>query len=274
MKHYLIILFKNFVLFITTLYQQRFLIMEMAKRDILTRYVGSFLGIFWAFINPMIMISIYWFVFSVGLRVKPSGDVPFIVYLAAGMAIWNTFSEIINLSTSAIVNNSQLVKKIVFQLSILPIVKLVGSFVTHSIFLFMLILVILLHGMSFSVYWFQALYYFSAMGIFALGLSWIFSSVNVFVRDTTQIVNMLLQFCFWGTPIFWDIGIMPEKVQFIIKLNPMYYIVQGYRESFIYFVPFWKHPEMTIYFWLIAIFMFIIGALIFRRLRPHFADVL
>ncbi|MFQ5964325.1 MAG: ABC transporter permease [Candidatus Scalinduaceae bacterium] len=274
MNHNLVILFRNFGQFILALYQRRFLIMEMAKRDVSTRFVGSFLGFFWAFINPILMISILWFVFSVGLRVRPSGDVPFVVFLTAGMAIWNTFSEAINLSTGVVVSNSHLVKKVVFHLSILPIVKLVGSFVTHSIFLLMLMLLILLHGMPFSIYWFQALYYFGAMSILALGLSWIFSSVNVFARDTGQIVNIILQFGFWGTPIFWDIGIMPEKIQFIIKLNPMYYIVQGYRESFLYFVPFWKHPEMTIYFWTIAIFLFIIGALIFRRLRPHFADVL
>ena len=267
-------LFKSFVLFTHALYQQRFLIMEMAKRDISTRYVGSFLGFFWAFINPLLMISILWFVFSVGLRVRPSGDVPFVIFLTAGMAIWNTFTEAINLSTGVIVSNSHLVKKVVFQLSILPVVKLVGSLVTHSIFLLMLMILILLHGMPFSIYWFQALYYFGAMSVLVLGLSWIFSSINVFARDTGQIVGIILQFGFWGTPILWDISIMPEKIQFIIKLNPMYYIVQGYRDSFIYFVPFWRHPEITIYFWTVAIFLFIIGALIFRRLRPHFADVL
>ena len=159
-------------------------------------------------------------------------------------------------------------------MSILPVVKLVGTFVTHSIFLLLLMVLILLYGMPFSIYWFQALYYFGAMSVLVLGLSWIFSSINVFARDTGQIVSIILQFGFWGTPIFWDIGIMPEKIQFIIKLNPMYYIVQGYRESFIYFIPFWKHLELTIYFWTVAIFLFIIGALIFRRLRPHFADVL
>ena len=274
MKQNPVNLFKSFIYFILALYERRTLIIEMSKRDISTRYVGSFLGFFWAFINPLLMISVLWFVFSVGLRVKPSGDVPFVVFLTAGMAIWNTFSEVINLSTGVIMQNSHLVKKVVFQLSILPIVKLVGSFVTHIIFLLMLMLLIMFHGMPFSIYWFQAFYYFVAMSAFALGLSWIFSSVNVFASDTGQIVGIILQFGFWGTPIFWDIGIMPDKIQSIIKLNPMYYIVQGYRDSFIYFVPFWKHPWMTLYFWAIAIFFFVIGAMIFRRLRPHFADVL
>lgn len=267
-------LFRDFMLFILALYRQRFLIVEMTKRDISIRYVGSFLGFFWTFINPLVTILIFWFVFSVGFKMAPAGDVPFVIFFTAGMAIWNTFTEAINLSTSAIVDNSHLVKKVVFQLSILPVVKLAGSLVTHSIFLLMIVLLILLHGMHFSLYWFQALYYFGAMSALVLGLSWAFSSINVFARDTSQIVNIILQFGFWGTPIFWDIGIMPEKVQFVIKFNPMYYIVQGYRESFLYFVPFWSHPWMTLYFWVVTIITFVTGAVVFRRLRSHFADVL
>ncbi len=272
--HTLVHLLRHFVQFTLVVCQKRTLIVELAKRDIMTQYVSSFMGFFWIFINPLFMISILWFVFSVGLRVRPQGDVPFVVYLTAGIAIWNTFSEVISLSTDVIITNSHLVKKVVFNLSILPIVKLAGSFITHSVFLLLLMVLILLHGMSFSVYWFQALYYFLAMSILALGLSWAFSSVNVFARDTSQIVKIILQFGFWGTPIFWDIGIMPQKVQFILKFNPMYYIVQGYRESFIYFVPFWKHPLTTLYFWAVAMLLFVVGALIFKRLRPHFADTL
>jgi ABC-type polysaccharide/polyol phosphate export permease len=213
-------------------------------------------------------------VFSVGFKAAPKGNVPFVVWLTAGMAIWNTFSEIISGSTGVIIGNAHLVKKVVFPLSILPVVKLVGSFITHSVFLFMLLALIILYGMPFSIYWLQALYYFGAMSILALGVSWIASSVNIFARDTGQIVNVILQIGFWATPIFWDPGIMPEKVQSVLKLNPMFYIVQGYRESFIYFVPFWHHWQMTLYFWSITLFVFALGATIFLRLRPHFADVL
>jgi lipopolysaccharide transport system permease protein/teichoic acid transport system permease protein len=166
------------------------------------------------------------------------------------------------------------VKKVVFPLSILPVVKLVASFITHFVFLFVLICLIILYGMPFSIYWVQALYYFFAMCMFALGLSWITSSINIFARDTGQIVNLLLLFGFYLTPIFWDITIMPQKIQFFFKLNPMFYIVQGYRESFLYFIPFWHHWQMTLYFWGITGIVFVLGATIFLRLRPHFADVL
>jgi lipopolysaccharide transport system permease protein len=274
MFHKIIALFKGFIDFLVILYRRKDLIIEMAKRDISTHHVGSLLGFFWTFVNPLVMIFILWLVFSIGFKAAPKGNVPFVVWLTAGMAIWNTFTETINGSTNVIINNSHLVKKVVFPLSILPVVKLVGSFITHAIFLIMLISLILLYKLSFSIYWLQALYYFGAMSVLALGLSWITSSVNIFARDTGQIVSILLQFGFWATPIFWDLNMMPQTVQIILKLNPMFYIVQGYRDSFIYFVPFWTHWQMTLYFWGITGFIFMLGAIIFLRLRPHFADVL
>lgn len=270
----LILLFKGFLEFIGILYNRRSLIFEMAKRDISSQHVGSMLGFFWTFVNPLIMIFILWFVFSIGFKASPKGDVPFVVWLTAGMCIWNTFVEIVNSSTTSIVGSPHLVKKIVFPLSILPVAKLAGSFVTHLIFLGLLILLIAFQGMSFSMYWFQAVYYFIAMSVLALGIGWMTSSVNVFARDTSQIVGVIMQIGFWGTPIFWDLSIMPEKYQIFVKLNPMFYIIQGYRESFIYGVPFWYHAHMTFYFWGITGVIFVLGAILFLRLRPHFADIL
>jgi len=267
-------LFRGFLDFVLTLFQRRFLIVEMAKRDISTQHVGSLLGFFWTFINPLVMIFILWLVFSVGFKTAPKGDVPFVVWLTAAMAVWTAFTEIVNGSTNVIISNSHLVKKVAFPLSILPVVKLVGSFITHGIFISLLIMLILLLGMPFSAYWIQALYYFGAMAVLALGLSWITSSINIFARDTAGVVAVTLQIGFWATPIFWDIGIMPEKLQLLLKLNPLFYIVQGYRDSFIYFVPFWHHPQMTVYYWGVTCIIFVLGALIFLRLRPHFADVL
>ncbi len=267
-------LLKCFVSFVSTLYQQRFLIIELTKRDIMTRYAGSFLGFFWTFINPLLMISILCFVFSFGFRAAPAGDVPFVVWLTAGISVWFMFTEFINRSTSVISSNSYLAKKMVFPLNILVVVKLFSTLVTHSVLLIMLFFLILLHGMPFSVYWFQVFYYFGALSVLVLGLGWTLSAINVFAKDTAQIVTVILQVGFWLTPIFWNIDSLPKKIQYVINFNPMCYIVQGYRESFIYFVPFWKHPYTTLYFWVVAIFFFIMGAFVFRRLRPHFADVL
>ena len=267
-------LIKAFSDFLFTLYSRRFLILEMAKRDVASQHLGSLLGFFWTIIHPVIWIFILWIVFDLGFKVAPSNDVPFVVWLTAGLAVWNFFSEVVRGSTSSIVEHSYLVKKIVFPLSILPVVKLLAALVTHAIFILLLILLITLYGLPFSLYWIQALYYLGAMALLGLGLSWITSAVNVFFRDTHQIVAVLLQFGFWATPIFWDPKIMPEQIQYLLKLNPLYYIVEGYRGSFIYSVPFWENLRLAAYFWAFTGLAFFSGVLVFRRLRPHFSDII
>jgi lipopolysaccharide transport system permease protein/teichoic acid transport system permease protein len=248
--------------------------LSFAKREVIAQYVGSFLGFIWTFINPMAKIFIFWVVFSVGFRVQPKNDVPFVVWLTAGMSIWFVFADIVNGSAGLIVSNAHLIKKTLFHSQILPVIKVVSCLITHSVFLMVLIGLIIFHKMPFSFYYLQFLYYLFCMSILALGISYIVSALNVFIRDIGQIVAVLLQMGFWATPIFWDIQMMPPKIQAIFNYNPMFYIVQGYRDSFIYFLPFWQRPYQVLYFWLLAMAIFVIGALIFKKLKPQFPDVL
>lgn len=265
---------KSFIYFIRLLVSQRQLIFSMAKREVATQYVGSILGFIWTFIHPMVMIFVFWVVFSVGFRVRPMNNVPFVVWLTAGMAAWFLFSGIINGTASCLVANAHLIKKTLFQSHILPVIKIVSYMITHGVFLAVLLGLILFQKMPFSLYYFQFLYYLICLVVLALGLSWAFSALNVFIRDVGQIVGVIMQIGFWATPIFWDINIMPPKIQMFFKLNPMFYIVQGYRESFIYFRPFWEHPLQTVYFWVVSSALLLIGAVIFQRLKPQFADAL
>jgi len=265
---------RRFFYFLRLVYLQRNLIVSLARREVRAQYVGSLLGFLWTFINPMIMIFVFWVIFSVGFRVQPVKGAPFVIWLTAGMAAWFVFADIVNGSVGFIISNAHLIKKTLFQSQILPVVKTVSCLITHAIFLVLLVGLIVLLRMPFSLYFLQFLYYLLCMCVLALGLSWAVSSLNIFIRDIGQIVGVLLQMGFWATPIFWDLEIMPPKIQIIFKLNPMFYIVQGYRESFIYFSPFWRHPYQTVYFWVVAVSIFALGAMIFKRLKPHFADVL
>ena len=265
---------KSFFYFIRLIFLQRDLILSMAKREVATQYIGSLLGFIWTFINPMVMIFVFWVVFSVGFRVQPTNNVPFVVWLTAGMAAWFVFAEIVNGSAGAVVSNARLIKKTIFPSQILPVIKIASCLITHSVFLLVLIGLIIFQKMPFSFYFLQFIYYLICLSVLALGLGWIVSALNVFIRDVGQIVAVIIQVGFWATPIFWDIHMMPTKVQILFKLNPMFYIVQGYRESFIYFQPFWIHPRQTIYFWVVTVTIFAIGALIFQKLKPQFADVL
>jgi lipopolysaccharide transport system permease protein/teichoic acid transport system permease protein len=265
---------KSFFYFIRLIILQKQLILSMARREVATQTVGSVLGFIWSFINPLVLIVVLWIVFSVGFRVQPKNGVPFVVWLTSGMAAWFIFAEIIGGSAGVVTANSHLIKKTLFHSQILPVIKIVSCLITHGIFLLVLLGAILLQGMPFSLYYLQFVYYLLCLVALGLGIGWIVAALNVFFRDVQQIVGVVIQIGFWATPIFWDIGIMPPRLQFLFKLNPMFYVVQGYRESFIYFSPFWRHPLQTAYFWGLTSLVFVMGALIFQRLKPHFADVL
>lgn len=267
-------MFKSFLYFIRLIYLQRHLIISLAKREVSTHYVGSLLGFIWTFISPLVLILVLWVVFSVGFRVKPNNNVPFVVWLTCGMAAWAAFAEILNGSANVIVANAHLIKKTIFHSQILPMVKIVSCMITHAVFLVLLMGLILFHRLPFSFFYFQFLYYLLCLAVLGLGIGWATAALNVFIRDVGHIVGVVIQIGFWATPIFWDINIMPDKWQVMFKLNPMFYIIQGYRDSFIYFVPFWRHPLLTAYFWIVAGFIFVLGAFIFQRLKPQFADVL
>jgi len=220
------------------------------------------------------MILVYWFVFSVGFKVKPAGNVPFIVVFLCGLIPWLTFSEALATSANALNANAHLVTKTVFPTEILPLVYLLASLITHTIMLIILLVVLLFTKIALSIYSLQFLYYLFGMSVFALGLGWMLSAANVFWKDVGQGLAVILNVWFWFTPIVWDINILPAKYHIIVKLNPFFYVVDGYKASFIYQSPIWHNPRMAGYFWIICIFVFAMGAFVFRRLKPEFSEVL
>jgi lipopolysaccharide transport system permease protein/teichoic acid transport system permease protein len=264
----------HFFRFLKLIVDQHQLILALSKREIASQYIGSLLGIIWTFIQPAVMIFVFWFVFSVGFKTKPLNNVPFAVWLTAGMAPWFVFSDIVLKSSGAIVGYTHLIKKSVFPSQILPVVKVLSSMLTHTAFVLLLIILIIFQKVSIGFYSLQFFYYLFCLSVLALGIGWTVAALNVFIRDVGQIVAVIMQVGFWATPIFWDINIMPLKIQFLLKLNPVYYIVQGYRDSFIYAIPFWHRPGYTLYFWGVTLFCFLVGAVIFRKLKGQFADVL
>ena len=261
-------------LFLKDLFKSRKIVFEMAKRDFKIRYLGSYLGIIWAFVQPTIYILILWFVFQVGFKSQPVSDFPFILWLMSGLIPWFFFSESLTNSTNAIIENSYLVKKIVFRIGMLPIIKVISSLFVHLFFIALFFVIYLVYGYKLDIFSIQIFYYLFATIILVLGISFITSALIIFVRDTGQVIAVLLQFCFWLTPIFWSLNILPEKYRPIIELNPVYYLIEGYRNSLIYKVWFWQQPFLTIYFWLFTIAIFSFGVFFFLKVKPHFADVL
>ncbi|MCC0684457.1 ABC transporter permease [Clostridioides sp. ZZV14-6345] len=260
--------------FIKELYKNKKLIFDLARNDFKTRYAGSYLGIFWAFIQPIVTILVYWFVFQVGFRSAPIENFPFVLWLISGIVPWFFFSESLMNSTGSLIEYSYLVKKVLFKISILPLVKTISSLFVHIFFITFTVLLYIVYKEFSGIYIFQIVYYSICTFYLSLGISYITSSVIPFFKDIREIINIFLQIGMWMTPIMWNYSMLPEKYQWILKLNPMYYIVEGYRDSFINKVWFWERYNQTIYFWLISTIIFVFGIHLFKKLKIHFSDVL
>lgn len=257
------------------LYQNRELIWSLAKNDFKTKYAGSYLGIIWAFIQPIVTILIYWFVFGFGLKAgSPIEGVPFIFWFMAGLIPWFFFQDSLMNSTNCMVEYSYLVKKVVFKISILPIIKILSSLFVHIVFLIVLLIIGVVYHFYPTVMTIQLVYYSFCTFFLVLGISYATSAIVLFFKDLMQLIVIFLQIGMWMTPIMWSYTLIPEKYQWIAKLNPFYYIAEGYRDTLINHVWFWQRYFQTIYFWIIALAFFAGGAIIFKKLKPHFSDVL
>ena len=258
------------------LYQNRKLVLSLAKNDFKTKYAGSYLGIVWAFIQPIVTILVYWFVFSVGLKAGTVSDYPFVLYLVSGIMPWFFFQDALNGGTNALIEYNYLVKKVVFKISILPIVKIISALFVHVFFVVFALILCACYGYTPSLYTLQIIYYSICTFLLVLGLVYATSAIVIFFRDLTQIISIFLQVGVWLTPIMWDINMLSSHPWLIklFKLNPMYYVVTGYRDSMLGHVGIWNHASWTIYFWVVTILLFGLGSVIFKRLKPHFADVL
>ena len=253
--------------------------MKLAKNDFKTRYAGSYFGTFWAFVQPVVTILVYWFVFSVGFRSNTDElGVPFVLYLVAGIVPWFFFSDALSGGTNSLLEYNYLVKKVVFNISVLPVVKIISALFVHAFFVVFSLVLCSLYGYTPSLATLQIFYYSLCTFMFTLGLVYATSAIVVFFRDLTQIISIFLQVGVWLTPIMWIVENTPLQghpiIMKILKLNPMYYIVSGYRDTFLMKTWFWEHAGWTIYFWVFTILCFVFGGWVFKRLRIHFADVL
>lgn len=259
------------------LYKNRKLIFSLSGSDFKKRFVGSYFGVLWMFVQPISTILIYFCVFQLGFRSTPPVDAPYILWLIPGIIPWFFISEGISNGTNCLSEYSFLVKKLVFKVELLPIIKLLSCLFVHAIFLLIMITVFIIYGRFPLITWFQAVYYSIAAYIFSLAITYFTSGIYIFFKDISQIVNICLQFGMWMTPIMWTPEIFPghpEWLEDVLKINPVYYIVTGYRDSFLNGNCFWERPINTIYFWGATLVLLIFGLRIFKKLRPHFSDVL
>jgi len=266
---------KGFFSFFITLYQQKYVIGQLVKRDFQNRYLASYIGLSWAFIQPVVSILVIWFAFTYGLKMgQMDSGLPFAPWFICGMIPWLFISETISSSSNSLLEYSYLIKKTAFKVSIIPFIKIFTGFIIHLFFIVVLAIFAVAYGFNPTIYWFQLIYLNIAVFTLLAGLGWLISAINVFVRDVGPIVNVVISILFWATPIMWPYTTLSGNMKYLALLNPFFYITEGYRYAFLGNSWMFLNIEMTVYFWVTTSIIFITGALVFKKLTPHFADVL
>ena len=251
------------------LYEYRELLKTSIKKDIRGRYKNSILGVFWSFLNPLLQLAVYAIVFPLIMK----SDIPnYTVFVCCGLIPWTFFSTAISRTSFAMVENGNIIKKVYFPREILPISIVTSELVNFFISTIIILAFVIAYGMGFS--WYIVFYpvILIVQYVLLIGISLLVSSLTVYFRDLQHFIGILLQLLFYATPIVYGMDIIPVSFQWILKLNPMSYIIDGYRSIFYY----QRMPDLVglgIVF-AISIVLCIVGYFIFNKLQKRFAEEL
>jgi lipopolysaccharide transport system permease protein len=257
------------------IWRNRSLIRTMVRRDILGRYRGSFAGTFWTFLNPLILMLTYFFVFGVVLGTRFPSDPSrsgFALYFLAGMLPWLAFSEAAGRAPLVMIEHRNFVKKLVFPVETLPVNLVAAGFVSQvfGILLFLAVALIARGSVPSSVVWLPVL--IVPQLLFTAGVTWFLAALGVFFRDLAQLNGFLLTLWFFLTPICYPEASLPPQALLILAKNPMFTLVRGYRAVLLEGnAPVWRS---TWKLWVVAWLVFILGYAWFYKLRKSFADVI
>jgi ABC-type polysaccharide/polyol phosphate export permease len=264
----------SFIQFLKKVVRYRSMIWALSLRDIKARYAGTVGGFFWALAHPIAIVFIYYFVFAVGFRAKGAEGVPFILWFFCGLVPWFFYGEGLQAVTNSVTSNAHLVKKTIFPTETLPLVSLISGLFTHGIFLAILGGLLVFYGVPFHAERLAVAYFLGCTCVLILGLGWLLAALQVFYRDIGHGLSITMNLWFWLTPIVWSKEMMPQQYRELLSLNPVYYIVEGYRGILIFGSVVWPSLGETIYFWVIAGSLLFAGSYMFRRLKPVFVDVM
>lgn len=261
--------------FVRNLIERRTLLYQLVRRDFEQRFVGSAAGWLWGLIHPVVMLTVWTFVFQWCLRSEvPPGEVTqnYTLFLVCGYLPWLLFQETVMRSASSLLEHTNLITRTVFPAELVPISVFFSSLLNHVMAMAIAIAVVALWENHFSIMLLFLPVYTLLLGLFAIGVGWIVAALQVYVRDTAQILSVALMFWFWLTPIFISEQQVPEQMRFIVRWNPLSYMVRAYRERMLSY----QLPAVNDFAVIAAASAaaFVLGGLIFRHLKRGFADVL
>lgn len=253
------------------------LILQMSRREVVGRYKGSVLGLLWSFINPVFLLMVYTFVFSIVFKARWGTDVGesrkmFAIILFVGMIVHGLFAEVINRAPSLILDNVNFVKKIIFPLEILPVVSLASALFHAAVSTVVLLIFLLAVNGTLSITILLIPIVIMPLLLLTLGLAWIFASLGVFMRDIGQITNIITMVMMFLAPVFYPITAVPANLRPIIMANPLTYIIMQAREVLVWGrMPDWLGLGIYTCASLVVVWM---GFYWFQKTRKGFADVL
>lgn len=247
---------------------------ELIKRDVKGRYVGSSLGFFWSFLQPLLQLLLFTFVFSYILKISLLGErgvENFSLFLFAGLLPWMGISEMLIRSTTIINEQAPLIKKLAFPPELL-IISIMGSAMVHQFIASFLFILVLINFGKFSFSFFFLPVLMVCQVLFIGGLCFFFSSLNPYFKDTQQAVSYITMIWFYASPIVYPLSIVPEKFKKILLLNPLSYLLEGFRDVLLR----GNLPALKFYVYLIipGIILLFFGFFIFQKLKKNFADLL
>jgi ABC-type polysaccharide/polyol phosphate export permease len=255
------------------LVERRSLLFQLVRRDFEQRFVGSAMGWIWGLIQPLVLLLSWVFVFQVCLRQKaPAGEQKYALYIFAGMLPWLLFSETVQRCAPSLLDQASLITKTVFPAEIVPVSVFLSTLISHLLAVALMVAATALWINQISFFLVLLPLYMLTVGLFAVGMGWIVASLHVFLRDTAQVLNVILTFWFWATPIFIEEGKFPTQAKFLLHANPLYYAVRSYRAILLHStLPRFEDLAFSAGF---GIVVFVAGGLFFRYMKRGFADVL
>ncbi|WEG13305.1 ABC transporter permease [Pullulanibacillus sp. KACC 23026] len=251
------------------------LIFRLAGYEIKSTYQMHYLGIVWQFLNPAIQICAYWFVFGLGIRGgEPIGGDPFFVWLIVGIIPWFFISSSITQGSNSVYSKVGLVSKMNFPISVLPSITIAKNF--YNFLMLSVVVAIILFGFHLNpgIYLIELPYYIFATVFFLFSLTILTSTISVLVRDFQTAINSVIRLLMFLTPIMWDSHKLSGSLYNILRLNPLFYLVDGFRNCLLRHKWFFEDPRLTLYFWCFTLLVLFTGAFMHLKFRDKFVDYL
>lgn len=256
-------------------WQNRGRLLSLAVYDIKVRNSGTWFGFLWNFFNPALQILVYWFVFAIGLKsAAPQGEYSYLIWMIMGIIPWFYISEALNASTLAIYGFQAELKRMRFPVAIVPIKTVLASLISHVMAMVVVMGIFFASGYRIGIHFLSVFYYMAASFVFLAGYALLASAITVLFKDFQKIISSVIRLLFYISPVVWVQDSLSGSIAKALRLNPLAYLINGYRDSILYNQPFYAEWRYGLYFWAITLLLLWAGCTLHMRFRKRFMDVI